>query len=95
MNIKKSDILKLDKSKYQIIDVRDTEEYNSAHIEDALHIPLDQLRSQAIYWSKEKIYITVCGKGGARSDQAQEILTELGLESFSLDGGTFGWLTNE
>ncbi len=95
MKINKAAVLQLDNLSYDIIDVRDLEEYNKAHIPDAKHIPLDRIHSEVKHWSKKKIYITTCGKGGGRSDKAAQILNELGFNSCALTEGTIGWLANE
>jgi rhodanese-related sulfurtransferase len=74
-----------------VIDVRSTEEYNEKHIPAAIHIPLDQLQTEFIHFSKENLYITVCGKGGGRSADAAEKLRQSGLSSAWLCGGNLGW----
>jgi len=73
------------------IDVRSKEEYNEKHIPSAIHIPLDELDTAAINFSKENLYVTVCGKGGGRSADAAEKLIQAGFNSAWLCGGTFGW----
>jgi rhodanese-related sulfurtransferase len=47
-----------------LIDVRSPEVYADRHLEGAINIPLDQLKTVASFLDKEKFYITVCGKGG-------------------------------
>ena len=74
-----------------VIDVRSKEEYHEKHIPGAIHIPLDELETAAIHFSNEKMYITVCGKGGGRSAVASEKLIQAGFISAWLCGGTLGW----
>jgi rhodanese-related sulfurtransferase len=78
-----------------VIDVRSKEEYHEKHIPAAIHIPLDELETAAIYFSKEKMYVTVCGKGGGRSADAAEKLVQSGYHSAWLSGGTLGWFEQE
>lgn len=74
-----------------IIDVRNTEEYNEKHIPVAINIPLHLLEKETIHFSKEKFYVTACGKGGGRSAEAAELIVKSGYVSTWLCNGTFGW----
>ncbi len=76
-----------------IIDVRSPEEFAVGHVEGAVNIPLDALAQQASTLSKASVLITVCGKGGGRSERAASELRALGFGSArSLCGGTQAWL---
>lgn len=79
------------KVSFQIIDVRNPDEYNNQHIPTAVNIPLDLLESRSGNFTKDHLYVTACGKGGGRSSQAAEILKSLGLKAQWLVGGTNGW----
>lgn len=74
-----------------LFDVRGREDYDHLHIPDAIHLPLDQLEKIAQLLSKNVMYVTVCGKGGGRSNQAVEILQAAGLHTQWLCGGTIAW----
>lgn len=74
-----------------IIDVRNREEYDAKHIDSAINIPLDQLEKLIPFLNCNKLYVTVCGKGGGRSTQGAELLSKAGLNASWLSGGTFGW----
>jgi rhodanese-related sulfurtransferase len=77
-----------------IIDVRSKDEFDQMHIEQAIHIPLEELKNIARFLNCNSLYVTVCGKGGGRSEEGARIIEELGLKSAALVGGTFGWLDN-
>jgi rhodanese-related sulfurtransferase len=96
-NISKEELqLKLENAvPLAIIDVRSKEEYDESHIPEAIHLPLDQLKKIARFLNCNALYVTACGKGGGRSAQGAEILTEMGLKSAWLIGGTFGFLSLE
>lgn len=89
-----SDLLKqkiLNDKNIVLIDVRSKEEFNEIHIPEAIHIPLDELGTAAINFSNEKMYVTICGKGGGRSADAAEKLKQSGYQSVWLCGGNLGW----
>jgi len=75
-----------------VVDVRSAEEYQRGHLPGAVHIPLDQLPARSAELPAGRRIITVCGKGGGRSDQAAQILRQKGWLASSLCGGTLGWL---
>jgi MFS family permease len=78
-----------------IVDVRSEEEFASGHVEGAVNIPLDTIGSHASGLPRDRLIVTVCGKGGGRSDRAAQELRTRGFESVrSLCGGTDGWLKN-
>ncbi|MDH5382441.1 MAG: MFS transporter, partial [Cyclobacteriaceae bacterium] len=74
-----------------ILDVRGSEDYNELHIDGALNIPLDTLKSRLTELKKADLVITACGKGGGRSTEAALLLTNNGINAKWLCGGTLGW----
>ncbi len=75
-----------------IIDVRNPDEYAVMHIPGAVNIPLSELKSRSNELSKTGSIVTVCGKGGGRSEQAAALLKQIGFTKANyLCGGTFGW----
>ena len=75
-----------------IIDVRGPEEYAEKHIPGAINIPLAELEDRSGELSKETMIISACGKGGGRSEQAAELLKQMGfIKAGFLCGGTLGW----
>lgn len=77
--------------KVTIVDVRSKEEYDEKHITEAINIPLDELAKQLNQLAKNELVITACGKGGGRSEEGAEKLSQLGVNAVFLDGGTLGW----
>ncbi|MEC7770706.1 MAG: rhodanese-like domain-containing protein [Bacteroidota bacterium] len=78
--------------KIQIIDVRSKEEYDYAHIPNAVNISLQELKDKIFQLDKSLQYITTCEKGGGRSADGAKLLKEFGLNAIWLCGGTNGWL---
>ena len=69
---------KLDENKIVILDVRETEEFSSAHIPGAVLIPLGQLAERCNELDADEEIYVICRSGG-RSNQACHILTENGF----------------
>lgn len=78
--------------KIQLIDVRTKEEFDEAHIPNALNIALNDLKSQIASLDKACQFVTVCGKGGGRSTEAANLLKEFGYNAIWLCGGTKKWM---
>ena len=74
-----------------IIDVRSAEEYAQQHIPSAINLPLDEIPQRLKELPTDRLLVTACGKGGGRSEQGAQLLTENGFEASFLEGGTFGW----
>lgn len=75
-----------------VLDVRSPEEFASGHVGGAVNIPLDAIDARATEVPRDRLIVTVCGKGGGRSEQAAQRLRDLGFTSVrSLCGGTDGW----
>ncbi len=75
-----------------VVDVRSPDEYGSGHVASAINIPLDSLRQRASELDKSALVVTVCGKGGGRSDEAVSALRGLGFARVrALCGGTVAW----
>ena len=85
-------LLKQSPDKITIIDVRSPEEFGEKHIPGAINIPLGELESSSIELSKQAMIITVCGKGGGRSQQGAALLKQIGfINARFLCGGTLAW----
>jgi NADPH-dependent 2,4-dienoyl-CoA reductase/sulfur reductase-like enzyme/rhodanese-related sulfurtransferase len=81
------DVGKLDRKKDVLLDLRNKDELEvSGAIEGALHIPLNQLRSELPRLDKRKNYIPFCAVG-MRSYVGHRILVQNGFTSKSLSGG--------
>ena len=76
-----------------IVDVRSPEEFAAGHVDGAINIPLDALAERASELPQGAVVVTVCGKGGGRSERAAEQLRASGFSSArSLCGGTQAWM---
>ena len=66
-------------------------EFDSGHVEGAVHVPLDTLPGAIAALAPEIPVVTVCGKGGGRSEHAGRLLREAGrADTRSLCGGSRG-----
>lgn len=76
-----------------ILDVRQPEEWNEAHIPDSTLIPLDQLPKRVSELPKDQEIVVVC-RSGNRSAQGRDILLEAGFANVtSMAGGLNQWRT--
>ena len=84
--------LAADPDHFHLIDVRDADDYAAAHVTGAVHIPLSGLEARVDEIPAGKTPVTICGKGGGRSDRAAELLRAQGFASARpLCGGTLAW----
>ncbi len=73
--------------KYNLIDTRAPEQYNKGHIETAVNMPLEKLRSNMDMLDKNIITITYCNKG-VTGNAAQNVLLNKGFKKvYSISGG--------
>lgn len=71
----------------QVVDTRSAKDFEKGHVQDALHIPLGELRARAGELSKEIPTVTYCNKG-VTGNAAQNVLLNLGFqEVYNLSGG--------
>jgi rhodanese-related sulfurtransferase len=76
-----------------VIDVRSPQEFAEGHVDGAINVPLDEISQSASTLPKNTAVVTVCGKGGGRSEQAAHTLRALGFKSARpLCGGTQAWM---
>ena len=75
----------------QVIDVRESDEYNAGHVPMAQHIPLGSVPDHVeAFRSDAEVYV-VCHSGG-RSMRACEFLHDQGITNVvNVIGGTSGW----
>ena len=74
-----------------ILDVRQPEEWNEAHIPDATLIPLDQLAARVNELPKDQEIVVVC-RSGNRSAQGRDIVLDAGFTRVtSMAGGLNQW----
>jgi rhodanese-related sulfurtransferase len=83
----------MNQGKTLVLDVRDAAEFATGHLQNAKHIPLNELstRLKELEKSKSNTVITVCERG-VRSASAAALLTKQGFtQVFSLEGGVAAW----
>lgn len=74
-------------SDFKLLDVRRKNEFDTEHLPDTIHIPLDQLSSRMNELDKHEHY-AVCCAGGYRSMIASSILQKNGFDTIiNIDGG--------
>lgn len=76
----------VEESKALIIDVRDPDEYNQDHLDEAVNIPLDQLRQRMEEIPKDREIWTYCFVG-QRSYYAARALSQYGFNVKNISGG--------
>jgi hydroxyacylglutathione hydrolase len=84
--------LRIDESSVEtVIDVRRPQEWNSGHIEGAVHMPLNHLAESALSLNRDTKIAVLCA-GGYRSSIASSVLEQLGFRSVSnVVGGMTAW----
>ena len=73
---------------YSILDVRTNKEYEAGAYENAIHIPLDDLRNRLNELDKTKTYLVYC-RTGLRSYIACRILIQNGVRVKNIIGGYY------
>lgn len=73
-----------------LLDVRNPDEYEEAHVPGAVLIPLPELADRLDEVPKASPLYVIC-QGGGRSLRAAEALAGEGIEALSVAGGTRGW----
>ena len=69
-------------NEYIIVDVRTKEEYEEAHLVDAINIPYDEIDKDTDL-DKDKVILVYC-RSGNRSGIAYDTLTDLGYTVYDL-----------
>ena len=82
---------KFERGASTLIDVRETHEFTSGHIPDAVNIPLSKLKQRLKEIPNDKELILYC-QSGIRSKQAARILQKQNYTDVShLSGGISSW----
>ena len=74
------------KESLSVLDVRELEEFEALHLEDARNFPLSQLADTYEQLDKTQPYYVIC-KSGIRSARACQFLAEHGYEVVNVQGG--------
>ena len=74
-----------------VLDVRNPDEYDQAHVPGAVLIPLGELAARQHEIPEADPLYVICAVGG-RSLAATRALVEAGYPALSVAGGTNGWI---
>jgi rhodanese-related sulfurtransferase len=72
------------------LDVREPDEWQAGHIEEATHIPLADLPGRIGELSPDDDLVVIC-RSGARSGRAVAWLNQNGFDALNFDGGMVAW----
>lgn len=76
---------------YQVVDVRETSEYEAGHIQGSINKPLSELKSGDVQGlNKNEKYIVIC-QSGNRSKEASAILFEEEFTILNVSEGMSSW----
>lgn len=78
------------KDDLQIVDVRWPHEWEAGRIENAVHIPMDELEARFGEIAADRPVLCVC-LVGARSELAAQFLRGKGYDAHNLEGGMKAW----
>jgi len=74
-----------------LVDVRNPDEYEAAHVPGALLLPLGELEARAGEIPRDRTVHVIC-KSGGRSARAVELLNAGGWDTVNVVGGTDAWI---
>lgn len=74
----------------QLVDVRETYEWEAGRVAGARHIELERVASQAATIDKDRPVVFYC-RLGARSGMAANAFRRAGYDAYSMDGGITAW----
>ena len=83
---------KLNKSKIDLIDVRNFEELEICKIEGSIDIEMNDIPNKADMLDKKKLYAVIC-HSGVRSYRVAEYLNSIGYNAVNVIGGIHAWAT--
>ena len=75
----------------RVVDVRETDEYESGHVPGAVHVALASVPEHVDTIRADGPVYIVC-RSGARSMQACVYLAQVGVEAVNVSGGTLEWV---
>lgn len=76
-----------------LLDVREPSEWNEAHVDGAVLIPLGELSARVSEIPTDQDVLVIC-RSGNRSGQARDILRAAGLpRTTSINGGINAWMS--
>ena len=90
-SITPADYVAADLGEHLLLDVRQPEEWASAHVEGAALIPLGELVARLDEVPADRPVYVMCHAGG-RSAQATAYLEQAGYDAINIDGGITAWI---
>lgn len=69
-----------------IVDVRTVSEFNAAHVEGSINIPLNEIEVRLEDLKDLQQPLLLCCLSGGRSGQAQQFLSRQGIECYNVGG---------
>jgi len=94
VSVPEIDIAELDRRRVAggcVLDVRELDEYATAHIDGVVHIPLSELVERRDELTVDDEKLVICARG-SRSLQAAEYLAALGHSTVNVSGGMYAWI---
>ena len=79
-----------DLANLQLIDIREPDEWQSGHVEGAVHIPLRRLQESIGSIDASRRVAVIC-RSGMRSQQGARLLRKHSLEAVNVSGGMSAW----
>jgi rhodanese-related sulfurtransferase len=76
-----------------LIDVRERDEFATAHAPAAVNLPLSELHGRVSEIPRDAPVHVICQAGG-RSARATAFLTKNGIDAVDVAGGTNAWINN-
>ena len=74
-----------------LVDVREPDEYQDAHVPGAILVPLATVPDSLALLPSEGVIHVICAAGG-RSARAVEFLRSRGFDAVNIAGGTKAWI---
>ncbi len=75
----------------ELVDVRNPDEYATAHVPKARLLPLPQIPDSLSGFPKDRPVHVICASGG-RSARVVAFLREQGIDAVNVSGGTYAWI---
>lgn len=74
-----------------VLDVREPVEYLGGHVPGAILAPMSRITASLAGVPRDETVFVIC-QSGNRSRSMADLLTALGYDAVSVDGGTAGWM---